>query len=53
MTLILFLIYTSALIQWDEERVSGVEDLFFEDDVRWVAMGNNVQHLIRQLKACS
>ena len=50
---IVFAIYTSGLIQWVEERVAGIEGLSFVDNVRWVAIGSDVNQVVRKLEACA
>jgi hypothetical protein len=51
-SLILFAIHIAGLIQWFEERVQ-VEGLSFVEDLGWIATGNNVNQLVRKLKACA
>ena len=52
-SLILFAIYTSGLIELVEEGVFGAEDLSFAEDVGWVATGNGVNQDVRKLEACA
>jgi hypothetical protein len=50
---ILFAIYTSGLIKWVGERVSGIEGLSFVDDVGWMATGSDVSQVVRKLQSCT
>jgi hypothetical protein len=52
-SLILFAIYTSGLIKWVEERVSGIEGLTFVDDVGWMTTGSDVGQVVRKLASCA
>jgi len=52
-SLILFAIYTSALIKWVEEYVSEATGLSFVDDLGWVATGSDVNHVISILERCA
>jgi hypothetical protein len=50
---ILFAIYTSGLVKWVEERLSGIEGLSFVDDVGWMATGSDVSQVVRKLESCA
>jgi len=50
---ILFAIYTSELIEWVEERVTGAEGLSCMDDVGSVATGHHVNQGDRKLHTCA
>lgn len=52
-SLILFAIYISGLIQWVEKRDCEVKGLSFVDDVGCVATGCDVNTIVRTLKACT
>jgi len=51
-SLILFPIYTSGLIKWDEEYVPA-EGLPFVNDLGWVEMGRNVNQVVRTVERCA
>jgi hypothetical protein len=42
--------YTSGLIKWVEEYVSGAKGLFFADDLGWVVTGSDVNHVVSILE---
>jgi len=50
---ILFAIYTSRLIRSVEEYVSEAEGLFSEDDLGWVANGNDINHVVSIPERCA
>ena len=50
---ILSTFYTSGFIKMVEERVAGMEGLYFVDDVEWVAIGCDVNQVGRNLEACA
>jgi len=50
---ILFAIFTSGLIKWVEEYISAAEALSFVDDLRWMATGRDVNHVVSILKRCA
>ena len=47
---ILFSNFTSALMKWVAERVSGIEGLSFMDNVGWMAPGSNLSQIIRNME---
>jgi len=52
-SLILFAIYSSGLINCVEEYVSQAERQSFADDLVWVAPVGNVKHVMSRLARCS
>jgi len=50
---ILFAIYTSGLIKWVEESVSGIESLSFVDSVEWMASGSDISEVVRKPEFCA
>jgi len=52
-SLILFAIYTSGLIDWVEEYLSEAEGLSCVDDLGWVVTGSNVNHVNSIVERCA
>jgi len=50
---ILFAIHTAGPMMWVEERVQGVEELSIGDDIGWVAIGKDVNQVVRKLEPCA
>lgn len=50
---IILTIYSSGCLQLVEERDSGAEDLYFMDNVRWVATGIDFNQVVTKLKGCT
>jgi hypothetical protein len=50
---ILFAINTSGLINWIEEYKSAAEGQSFVDDLSWVAIGSDVNHVVLILERCT
>jgi len=50
---ILFTIYTSGLIKWFEERVSGMEGLSYVDYVGWIVTGSAISQGVKKLECCA
>jgi len=50
---ILFAIYTSGLLKWVEEYVSEAKGISFVDDLGWVAIGSDVNHVVSILERCA
>jgi len=46
---ILVAIYTSGLIKWVKERVSGIEGLSFMHDLGWMATESDVTQVVSKL----
>jgi hypothetical protein len=51
-SLIIFAIYTSGLLEWVEESGPG-EGLSFFNDLGWVATGSDVNQVVRTLEQCA
>jgi len=51
MSPILSAIYTSGLIKWVEEKVSGIEGISFVDNVEWMATRSDVIEVVRTLES--
>jgi hypothetical protein len=50
---ILCAIYTSGKIKLVEQYLSAAEGLWFVDDLGWVSMGSDVNHVITILEICA